>query len=302
MKPLLFAFPADAAFAAGIARRCEMACGELRLHEFPDGEKLVRLEGDCAGRDVAIVSGGRDATLNALPLYFAAAAARDLGARSVGLVSPYLAYMRQDTRFHPGEAVSAVHYARFLSGAFDWLVTVDPHLHRFESLGAVYSIPAVAVSATGDLAEWIGAEVFRPVIIGPDRESEQWAGQLARRIGAPFTVLDKIRSGDRDVSVSSPDPRLLDGRTPVIVDDIASSGRTLARTIEAVRSAGGANPVCMVVHAVFSGDAEAVITRAGAARIVSTNSIAHPTNAIDISARVAEAVLGRLAAGGVNRG
>src|SRR3546814_2966154 len=84
----------------------------------------------------------------ALPLRFAARAAREFGARSVGLIAPYLGYMRQDTRFHPGEAVSTPLFAQFLEEAFDWLVTVDPHLHRVERLQSLYRIPTAHVSAT----------------------------------------------------------------------------------------------------------------------------------------------------------
>ena len=66
-----------------------------------------------------------------LPLIFAAATARELAAAKIGLVAPYLAYMRQDRRFNPGEAVTSRQVAGLLSSAFDWLVTVDPHLHRY---------------------------------------------------------------------------------------------------------------------------------------------------------------------------
>jgi ribose-phosphate pyrophosphokinase len=297
MKPLLFAFPAHERFAASLATLCGAELGRMSLHEFPDGEVLVRLEDHCAGRGVVIVCGGQAVNATALPLNFAAATARELGASSVGLVSPYLAYMRQDTRFHPGETVSAVAYARFLSASFDWLVTVDPHLHRLATLDDVFTIPATSVSATAALAPWIQAQVPHPVIIGPDRESEQWAASLAARLGIPFSVLEKTRSGDREVSLSVPDPRLVAGRTPVIIDDIASSGRTLARTVEALLAAGSHPPVCVVVHALFAADAEEVVARAGAARIVSSNTIAHASNEIDVTPLVSAALARHLPAG-----
>src|SRR3546814_12588476 len=88
----------------------------------------------------------------ALPLRFAARAARDFGARSVGLIAPYLGYMRQDTRFHPGEAVSTPLFAQFLEEAFDWLVPVDPHRPRVARLHALYRIPTPPLSATPAVA------------------------------------------------------------------------------------------------------------------------------------------------------
>ncbi|CAM5536243.1 ribose-phosphate pyrophosphokinase-like domain-containing protein [Rhodanobacter lindaniclasticus] len=90
---------------------------------FPDGESLVTLEDSLAGADVAILASLRHADALALPLRFAARTAREFGARSVGLIAPYLGYMRQDTRFHRGEAVSTPLFAQFLEEAFDWLVT-----------------------------------------------------------------------------------------------------------------------------------------------------------------------------------
>jgi ribose-phosphate pyrophosphokinase len=287
MKPLIFTFPADARFGEALTRETGAQQGRLSMHEFPDGEVLVRLEHDCAGRQVVFVCGGQSANSTALPLHFAAATARDLGAVAIGLVSPYLAYMRQDARFHPGDALSAVAYAGFLGASFDWLITVEPHLHRFAKLDDLYPMPAHCVSTTEPVATWIEATVPDPVVIGPDNESRQWAARLGSRLRAPVLVLEKIRSGDRDVQVRVPDSQVLRERTPVIIDDIASSGHTLARTVEALLAAGSQPPVCIVMHALFGGDALAVVRRAGASRIVSTNTIAHPTNQIDVAPLVA---------------
>ena len=79
-----------------------------------------------------------------MPLALVAGTARDLGASSVGLVAPYLAYMRQDRMFRAGEGVTSVYFARLLADSFDWLVTVDPHLHRRRSLTEIYPFPAAA--------------------------------------------------------------------------------------------------------------------------------------------------------------
>jgi ribose-phosphate pyrophosphokinase len=292
MKPLLFAFPSQAAFATALARHLEFEEAALDLHEFPDGETRVRLDAVCAGRRVIILCGGQAPNRSALPLYFAAATARELGAVSVGLVSPYMAYLRQDRRFHAGEALSAAAFGRFLSESFDWLVTVDPHLHRIRSLDEVLSIRSACVSSVPAIAEWIAAQVPAPVIVGPDAESAQWVNTVAARLGAQAVVLEKTRSGDHDVRVSAADAATVAGRTPVIVDDIASSGHTLARTVEALMRAGSAAPVCVVIHALFAGDAERVVRASGAARVVSANTVAHHSNAIDVSALVAEAVRG----------
>ena len=231
-----------------------------------------------------------------MALLFAAQAARDLGASQVGLVAPYLAYMRQDTRFNDGEAVTSRYFARFLSSAVDWLVTVDPHLHRYHALDEIYAVPGDVVHAAPALAIWIREHVERPLLIGPDEESEQWVASVAREAQAPHLVLHKTRHGDREVEIELPDVARFADRTPVLVDDIISTGRTMAETVIRLRrSAIAAAPICIGVHAVFAGDAYEALSAAGAGRIVTTNAIRHASNAIDIDPLLADRVRQRLA-------
>lgn len=289
MNTLCFSFPQDAQIGRGLAEALHVSHGELDIHRFPDDETRVRLRANCSDKNVIIVCGGHGPNANALPLFFAAHAARAMGARKIGLVAPYLAYMRQDTRFQQGEAISALAYAQFLSMAFHWMVTIDPHLHRIKSLEEIFSIPAVSISSMPVMSDWIASNVESPVIIGPDSESMQWASSVARRIGVPWTVLHKTRTGDRQVSVSLPDPEILRGRSPVIIDDIASSGRTLVEAANGLKSLTSRPVTCVVVHALLAPDAESAIRSAGA-RFVSTNTVTHATNAIDVVPLLAERI------------
>jgi ribose-phosphate pyrophosphokinase len=287
---ICLSFPDDAQFGAALSRALGGTHAELEIHCFPDGESSVRVVASCAGRNVILIGGGRDPNASALPLLFAADAARAMGAVSVGLAAPYLPYMRQDAEFLPGQAVSARAYARFLSGTYDWIATVDPHLHRIQSLGEIFPIPALCVSSMPAVADWIAGNVVDPVIVGPDSESAQWVESVARALAAPWTALAKIRTGDREVSVSLPDPKLIHGRSPVIVDDIASSGRTLAEAATALRGLNSLPVTCVVVHALLDEPAAAALRAAGVARLVSTNTITHPTNRIDVVPLLAERI------------
>lgn len=275
-------FPDDLIVACKLADVLGAEHAEIGLRQFPDGESQVVLPESPAGRAVIVCCSLVRPDPKLAPLLFAADAARDLGAQQVGLVAPYLAYMRQDRRFQAGEAITSRTFARLLSSSFDWLATVDPHLHRYAALDEIYTIPSRVIHAAPLIGRWIGANVSNPLILGPDAESEQWVAEVAKDIGAPYAVFTKTRLGDRSVRIDPPDLGRHVGRQPVLVDDIVSSGRTLIEAARCLASLHFAKPVCVVTHALFAEDAYAALSHA-AASIVSCNSVMHPSNAIDVS-------------------
>ncbi len=287
---VLVPMPGNESAAARLASALDAETIAPEVRAFPDGETYVRLDADLSGRVVAIVCTLDRPDPKIVPLMFLSRLAQDLGAARVGLVAPYLSYMRQDRRFRPGEAITSQYVADLLTSSLDWLVTVDPHLHRRGSLGEIYRIPARAGSASPLVSAWIRANVAQPVLIGPDSESKQWVAAIARAADAPFVVLEKERRGDRDVRVSVPEVERLRDRTPVLVDDIISTGRTMIETVKHLRRAGLPAPVCVGIHAVFAEGAYAELRAAGADRVVTTNTIAHETNAIDVTPVIAEEI------------
>jgi ribose-phosphate pyrophosphokinase len=286
MKRVLLPFPAQAPLAAALADPLGARVGRLDWRRFPDGESLVTIDTELGDADVAIVCSLHRPDELALALRFAADTAREFGARSVGLVAPYLGYLRQDARFADGQALSAQLFARFLDASFDWLVTVDPHLHRIPSLSGLFAIPTQRVTAGPAVADWLRAQVPDAVLVGPDAESEQWVSEIAARAGLPWQVLEKTRRGDREVVVGAPAP-LPAGRRVVLVDDIASTGRTLLAALACVGS-GERPPICIVTHAIFAEDAYERL-RATGARVVSTDTIPHESNGISVAALLAAA-------------
>jgi ribose-phosphate pyrophosphokinase len=290
VTPVVLALPAARSFATHLADALGASVGTVVLRRFPDGESYVRIGSPVAGAPVVVVAPLDRPDRKTLRLMFLAATARDLGAESVGLVAPYLAYLRQDRQFRSGEAVTSIQFARLLSGAADWLVTVDPHLHRVRSLVDLYAIPVSVVHAAPKLADWILRHVHDPLIIGPDAESAQWTDAVAHDAHAPGVVLEKRRLGDRRVEIELPDLSGFDRRTPVLVDDIISTGRTMAEAARRLRTAGFAPPVCVAVHGLFAEGALAGLRSAGVSEITTCNTVAHPSNRIDVSDLVADAV------------
>lgn len=283
MKPLLLALPGNEQLAASLAEATRWELGRLETRGFPDGETYLRVETASEGRSVALLCALDRPDAKALPLIFAAETLRDLGAVRVGLVAPYLAYMRQDRRFRPGEAVTSRIFASLLSPGLDWVLTVDPHLHRVHSLDELYGITTRVVHAAPALAGWIASNVERPLLVGPDEESEQWVADVGKRARAPYVLCRKVRRGDRDVELSFPDVHAYRDRTPVVLDDIISSAATMVQTTRSLARAGLFAPICLGVHGILAGDAERALREAGAARIVTTNTVPHATNAIEIA-------------------
>ncbi|GIK96301.1 MAG: phosphoribosylpyrophosphate synthetase [Alphaproteobacteria bacterium] len=299
-RPLVFSVSESDQLAGNLAAAIDGELGEIETRRFPDEEAYLRLRTDPRNRSVVVVCTLDRPDTKILPLLFAAETARELGAMRVGLVAPYLAYMRQDRRFNEGEAITSVHFARLLSSSFDWLVTVDPHLHRYQDLDTIYSIPAVTLHAAPILAEWIRTNVSHPLLIGPDSESEQWVASVAASAGAPHIVLRKERLGDREVKISVPNLGEWSGRAPVLIDDIVSSARTMIETARHLADANWPRPTCIAVHPVFSEDSYRSLQEV-AGRIASTNTIPHETNVIDITplfaGSIAELLSGQAVAG-----
>ena len=278
------------ATAARLAALVQGELATLETRQFPDGDSYLRLRSDVANKQVAIVCTLDRPDGKFLPMAYAAATARELGAAPVGLVAPYLAYMRQDRRFKDGEAVTSAYFARLLSGSFDWLVTVDPHLHRHSSLDEIYTIPSRVVRAETKLADWIARHVAHPVIVGPDAESEQWVSRIAAMAQCPYIILIKRRLGDRQVALTLPDLSTVRSRQPVLVDDIISTATTMIEAGRLLTAAGLPKPVCVGIHGLFAGDSLAALS-AVAESIVTTNTIAHRSNSIDVSEPIAAALV-----------
>ncbi len=285
----LLAFEESAAQAGAIAAALSIPCDVVDVHRFPDGESRLRLPATLAGHIVLLRSLDRpDAKL--VELMLAARGARALGAQRLTLVAPYLCYMRQDAAFAPGEVVSQQVVGAFIAGLVDALVTVDPHLHRVHSLDeAVPVTHAVALSAAPLMGAFLAARPGRPLLVGPDAESSQWVRSVASVAGLQFVVADKLRRGDREVEVRLPEGSYA-GREAVLVDDVASTGRTLAAAARGLRAAGAVRVDVLVTHALFAGDALETLRDAGVDGIYSSDSIPHASNAFGLAAPLAESL------------
>jgi ribose-phosphate pyrophosphokinase len=275
--------------AGRLAARLGVAYADIDVHRFPDGESRVRLPERVPPR-VLLYCSFDDANRQLVELELAAATALEVGAERLTLVAPYLCYMRQDTAFHPGEAVSQRIVGALLARRFETLVTVDPHLHRTPTLAAAVPVRrAIYLTAAPVMAAWLAERGGRPLLIGPDEESAQWVAAIAAEGQLEYGVARKTRLGDNDVRVALP-TRSFRGRDIVLVDDVASTGHTLAEAARQLTAAGAASVSVLVSHALFVGDAVERLRDAGVNEICSTDSILHETNRLPLAGLLADAL------------
>ncbi len=290
MSAALFAFPECMAQGQRLATRCGIPLRPVSVHRFPDGESLVRIEGQAS---IAFLYRSLDdPNAKLVELLLAVSALRNAGAARVILIAPYLAYMRQDKAFHDGEAVSQRVIGQLLARCFDGVVTVDPHLHRVQNLGeAIPGIPAIAVSAAPAIVEALadGADQTA-VLVGPDSESRQWVQSIAQPLGLDFLVGAKVRKGDRTVELTLPGLENVKGRRAILVDDMISSGTTLIECATLLRNAGASAVEAVVTHALSKQEDLERIAAAGIQPVRATDSTASDIGRIPLDRVLAEAI------------
>lgn len=278
---ILLCFDDEADIARATAEAAGLALGLIDRHRFPDGEWRLRLP-EALPERVVVWRSLHQPNEKLVELLMAARTARELGARHLTLVAPYLAYMRQDMAFKPGEAVSQRIVGRFLADLFDAVITLDPHLHRVDTLDEAIPLKqAIAISGAPLLADHIASQRTHALLVGPDEEVLQWVALAARRQGWDHAVCRKTRHGDQEVDIELPALSVVD-RAVVLIDDVASSGETLARAAELLLAAGAASVDVAVTHALFAPGAVQRVRSAGVREIWSTDCIAHASNAVSI--------------------
>jgi ribose-phosphate pyrophosphokinase len=285
----VLAFDDETVLASALAAELGVPCTLVQRHTFPDGETRLRLPPQLPA-NVTVLRGLQQPNARLTELLLAAAGARELGAQRLTLVSPYLAYMRQDMAFTPGEVVSQRHLGRLLAAAFETVVTIDPHLHRVATLDEV--VPGrqgLALSAAPLLGLFVAQQVPGAMLLAPDEEAGQWVRAAAQAAGLDHAVCHKQRRGDRDVVVSLPDAAV-QGRAVVLLDDVASTGRTLVAAALGSLAQGAVSVDVAVTHGLFVGDALQQLSAAGVRHVWSSNSVPHASNAVSVVPLLAEAL------------
>ncbi len=272
-----------------LAMLLDLPYGIINVHAFPDGESKVRLP-EKLPEHIILCRSFKHPNSKLIELMLTCATARQMGVKKITLVAPYLCYLRQDIAFHPGEAVNATIIADFISNYIDEIITVDPHLHRINQLSDIFSVEkAIHTSAAPLIADYIKTHIKDPLLIGPDEESLQWLQQLTHYHSFEYVVGKKIRSGDRNVSISLPKYDYID-RNIVLIDDMISTGHTLAETAVEALLSGANNVYCIATHSLLNHEDYHHLLEIGITAIWSTDSIPHITNKISLAPLLAKII------------
>jgi ribose-phosphate pyrophosphokinase len=288
MQAKLYGFAESSIPARQLAQGLSISFAEVEVHRFPDGESAVRV--DPPARTAVLYRSLDNPNAKLVEILLAASALRENGADRVLLVAPYLCYMRQDMAFEPGQAVSQRVIGKLLADHFDAVLTVDPHLHRIQALSeAIPETEAISITAAPVLSDAFSG-LANPVLVGPDGESRQWVEAIARPAGNDVLVGTKERSGDREVAITIEGIDKVAGRPVVLVDDVISSGATLAVAAHLLRQAGAASVSAVATHCLASTADLAALKQAGIASIRATDSVPGPVADIALSGLLAEQI------------
>ena len=273
--------------------------GRLEIKKFPDGEMYVRVHEDVRGQDVAVIQSlyGPNCNEKIFEYLLLVDTLRDLGARSITGVAPYLAYARQDARFYPGEAVTPSSLARLFEAAGTTsFLTVDCEPHRLGGVANVFKIPAQNLSAMSLLGRYTRENLAprNSIVIAPDEGAEDLAAAVAKELDGEHFVFQKkrIRKEGSTISKITVDAGDLElkGRDVVFADDIISTGTTIAEGAKACKSRGAKRIFALCTHPVLGQGAIKRISSAGVSKVIGTDTIPSPVSRVSVAPIIARAI------------
>jgi ribose-phosphate pyrophosphokinase len=277
----IFAFPNDEWLAKSLAEHLGLPVGRV-LHEAFD--EVSR------GDHVILVSTQTFPSPRLLPLVFLAMHALERGAERVGVVAPYLSFLRIDRPTRCGTGGTSRQTALLLSSAFDWTVSVAPQLTRVHELEALVSVPLSMVDCATEIVEWVRQHVSQPILVGPRRGPDAWSRVVSRALRSPLLNVVDDHDGTPLVELSARNAADGIDFTPVIIRSVLESPASIARLAEQLHFVGYRPPICVAVHPLIGKHAVDDLLRAGVQEVVSCTTAAHCTRQIDLTAPFAQAV------------
>ncbi|MFQ6077014.1 MAG: ribose-phosphate diphosphokinase [Candidatus Bathyarchaeia archaeon] len=282
--------PASEQLGLRVAEQLGVGAVSVDYRRFPDGESYIRYTGSVAGEDVAVIqTTGPPQDTNLLQLFLLAKTAKDLGAKSVISVVPYLAYARQDKRFRDGEAISTKTIAGLIGAVcVDYFITLN--IHNPEILNE-FGVPSKNLSAIPLLAEFLKKKGLKGAFsLAPDEGALGMAKEADEVMGGGYGWLRKRR--DRITGEIAVDRGAFDvgGMDAVVYDDIISTGGTMAAAVKILKDQGATRVYAACVHPLLVANADERILNSGAEDIVGTDCVPSPFSVVSVAPLIAKAL------------
>lgn len=250
--------------------------------DFPDGEVYCRVTGDIRGQDIVLIQSTPTANDYVYLLEMIDACDE---ASSLTVVIPYMGYARQDKRFHPGEPISARAIARTIKA--DRVFTVNIH---DPSVLQYFPCETVDLNASGVIGNYVvNMSLHEPVLMAPDDGALKIVKPAAEQYGLPYDYLDKTRISGDEVRIA-PKSLNVKGRDVVLMDDIVSTGGTIAEAIKLLKSEGAREVHIACIHAVLVRNAILRLNNGGMRSMLSTDTLEKATSKVSVAPVIADAL------------
>jgi ribose-phosphate pyrophosphokinase len=287
---LIVSGPASPILARRVADAMKTNVVMLEHKVFPDGETYIRFPESLNGERVAVIqSCYPPQNKNLIDLLFALDAAREMGAKEVVAVVPYFAYARQDDRYRSGEAVSAKTSARLIEavGASHFL-TIDVPSNKALQFFTIHSDNLTCMNLMGTYLK--GRGLWRPYVLAPDDGAIPLAKTVSTALETEYAWFEKSRDKVTGAVNTSGKDVDLKGRDAVIVDDVISTGKTIANTSQIAKRQGAERVIAACAHLLLTGNAEQTLKAAGVEETIGTDSIETRPQPVSIAPVLAEAL------------
>jgi len=253
--------------AEDLSKELKIPLANTISKRFPDDEFYMRILDNISGKHVIIVQTTYPDP-NIIELFLLQNAAVEAGAKEISVVIPYFGYARQDTKFQEGEPISAKAMANLISLNADRVITVDPHK---EHILDFFSTSAFSCSAISEIAKYLKGKNI-DMMLAPDKGALDRTKQASKIIDCDFDYMEKTRIDGTTVEIK-PKKLNVQNKNVAIIDDIISTGGTMAKSVQQLKKDGAKNVFVACTHGLFAGDAVKKLVTAGCFEIISTDTI-----------------------------